>query len=62
MELLKVSEVAKLLGIHDLTVRRYADKGKLRAMRDHNNHRWFERDEVLRVKAEIERLRPEKPS
>jgi len=59
MELLKVSEVAKLLGIHDLTVRRYADKGKLKAMRDHNNWRRFDYEDVIRLKAELENLKPD---
>ena len=59
MELLTVNEVARLLDVHDITVRRYANKGKIKAMRDHNNHRRFDRDEVLRVKAELENLKPD---
>lgn len=56
---LMVHEVAEMLGVHVDTVRRYANSGKLRAMRDYNNYRRFSYGDVTRLKNELENLKPD---
>jgi DNA-binding transcriptional MerR regulator len=48
--MLKVTDVARELGVHQETVRRYARKGLLTCFRDFHNHRIFDPDDVKKVK------------
>ena len=59
LKMLTVHETAKILGVHNDTVRRYVKVGKLKGMRDHNNWRRFDHEDVMRLKDELERLVPD---
>ncbi len=51
---LTVKEVARILGLHENTVRDLERKGKLKAVRDYRNYRIFCLDEVLKLKSKRE--------
>lgn len=52
--LLTVRETARLLGVHENTVRNWQEKGILRAARlPASGYRRFDQDEVERIRAEI---------
>ncbi|MEX2645339.1 MAG: helix-turn-helix domain-containing protein [Gaiellaceae bacterium] len=51
--LLSVRETARLLGVHENTVRNWERKGILRAARLPSGFRRFDRHEVERLRAEI---------
>jgi excisionase family DNA binding protein len=55
-KLLRVAEVAELLSVHPLTVRRMDARGELLSRRDWRGHRVFDLEEVLRTKEKRERL------
>jgi excisionase family DNA binding protein len=55
-ERLRVSEVAEVLRVAPITVRRMDARGELHSLRDWRGHRVFELEEVLRVKEKRERL------
>jgi len=58
---LTVSEAARILDVHPETVRRMDRRDELKGLRNYFNHRVFRLQEVLRVKAERERLVPKEP-
>lgn len=46
---LTVKEVAELLGVSKITIRRWADRGFLSPLRTPGGHRRFLKDEVLKL-------------
>ncbi len=54
-ELMTVSEVARVLGVSEQTVRAYEARGLLQASRLSNGTRLFRREDVGRLKATRER-------
>ncbi len=50
---MSISEVAKLLGIHEQTIRNYERKHLIKPKRDKNNYRFFAKDDVLRISVVI---------
>ena len=56
--LLTVREVAQLLHIHSNTVRRWSDRGIIRAYRiSHRGDRRFKREDIIRFLAELNEQR-----
>jgi excisionase family DNA binding protein len=54
--MLTVREVARILHVHPNTLRRWSNKGSIRAFRiNDRGDRRFERDEVVRFLAELNR-------
>lgn len=53
-ELLTPGEVAAIFGVDPKTVTRWAEAGKLRAVRTLGGHRRFRASEVLRLRREAE--------
>lgn len=49
MKLLTPAQVARLFGVNEKTVVRWANAGKLRTTRTLGGHRRFDRDEVMRL-------------
>lgn len=54
-----VSQVAEYAGCHRLTVLNYTEKGFLKPMRDHNNHRRYTRADAKKLKQLLELRKPE---
>ena len=52
-QLMKVREVARALGVHENTVRRWEDRGLLRAVRLPSGVRRFRAEDVEAVRAEM---------
>lgn len=48
--MLKTFEASKVLGCHPETLRRLSKANKIKCFRDINNHRVFERSELLEFK------------
>jgi len=59
MKGLLVKEAAKLLGVHEQSVRNLERHGKLTAKRDHRGYRVFDISDVITLKKERETLRDE---
>ena len=57
MTQLGVKEAAKVLKVHENTVRNLERDGKLKAYRDYRNYRVFNEADVLKLKIERDRLR-----
>jgi DNA-binding transcriptional MerR regulator len=55
---LTVSQVAEIAGCHRLTVLNYTEKGFLKPMRDHNNHRRYTKEDAKKLKQLLEIRRP----
>ena len=55
-EILGVDGVAKILGKHPNSIRRWANSGRLRCFLDVNGWRKFKIEDILRFKDELERL------
>ena len=47
---LRVCHVAEIANCHVNTVRAYERKGYIKALRDHNNYRWFTLQEAIKLK------------
>jgi len=52
-QLMKVREVARTLGVHENTVRRWEERGLLRAVRLPSGVRRFRREDVEAMRAEM---------
>jgi excisionase family DNA binding protein len=52
-KLLNISEAARRLGIHDNTLRQWADRGKVKHVRLMSGVRRFDPDEIERVRREM---------
>lgn len=48
--MLKISEVAKQLGVSTRTVQRWVDKQKIKAVTLPSGHRRFEQEEINKIK------------
>jgi len=48
-DLVLIGEVAKILGIHDQTIRMYERKNLIKPMRTKNNTRLFSKNDVTRI-------------
>jgi len=59
MKGLLVKEAAKLLGLHEQSVRNLERHGKLTARRDYRGYRVFDLSDVISLKKEREILRDE---
>lgn len=56
MKLLLIHEVAKKLGVHVNTVRKWEREGFIKAKRNYRGYRVFEEEEVLKAKAKLGEL------
>lgn len=52
-KLLTVTQVAKRLGLHENTIRKYADTGVIKVIKLPSGYRRFTEDEVVRVEREM---------
>jgi len=59
MDILTVSETAKLLGMHPDSIRRLSREGRIKTYRDFRGWRFFMTEDVERVKRERGELRPD---
>ncbi len=59
-EYLTSGEASRLAGVSQITIRVWADEGKLPSMKDRFGHRWFKREDVLQVAAAWARDRKER--
>ena len=57
---LRVCHVAEIANCHVNTVRTYERKGYIKAMRDHNNYRWFTLQEAIKLKKILNVRKPVK--
>jgi MerR family transcriptional regulator/heat shock protein HspR len=48
-KLLKISDVTKILGIHEQTIRNYERKHLIKLKRDNQNFRCFNKEDILRI-------------
>jgi excisionase family DNA binding protein len=57
--MLTVRQAAKTLGVHETTIRRLANRGKLKAYRNYLGWRLFDPRDVAGVRQELSTLKPE---